>query len=119
MKEKRQSRVRRVAQWPGSAAGTKLEQGILMIPLDTYNNVGTVCWTMGLPQGCGHSNHTPSDVPCERGNHAWIQCLVLFYIPLWFCIAFASVAMMLIYAAVRNTEKRSHRYVGAQLNSVR
>lgn len=90
--------------------------GILMIPLNIYNYVGTVCWTMGLPQGCGHSNHTPSDVPCERGNHAWMFGLVFFYIPLWLCITFTSVAMALIYAAVRHTEKRSFRYVGAQLN---
>ena len=78
-----------------------------------------VCWTMGLPQGCGNSNHTPSEVPCERGAHAWIYGVALFYAPLWACIIFTTYAMIMIYKKVRETEKRNLRYAGARNQSRR
>lgn len=112
--------LKRIEKWIHAFIVTfALGTAIALIPLNTYNNVGAVCWTMGLPQGCGNSNHTPSDVPCERGNHAWIYGLALFYIPLWVCIAFTSVAMALIYFSVRETEKRNLRYAGARASSRR
>ena len=72
---------------------------------------------MGLPQGCGNSNHTPSDVPCERGDHAWIYGVALFYAPLWACIIFTTCAMIMIYKKVRETEKRNLRYAGSIVQS--
>jgi len=108
--------LRRLEPWlHGVVLTFAFGTGILMIPLGIYNHIGAVCWTMGLPQGCEHSNYNESDVPCERGNHAWIYGLALFYAPLWVCIIFTTVAMVMIYIKVRQTEERNLRYAGAQV----
>lgn len=39
---------------------------------EQYNHIGAVCWTNGYPAGCGDSTYFGSDVPCERGNWAWL-----------------------------------------------
>ncbi|KAL9189956.1 hypothetical protein ACHAXT_009631 [Thalassiosira profunda] len=64
--------------------------GLALIPLGMYNHIGSVCWVIGLPQGCGSSNYGSSSeasVPCERGDHAWLY-------------------------GVKATESRSNRYSG-------
>ena len=111
----REEQLRRIEPWLHAfvlifAFGT----GIILIPLNTYNHIGAVCWAEGLPQGCENSNYQPSDVPCERGNYAWIYGFALFYGPLWICMVFTTIAMVMIYHKVRETEKRSSRYIGAR-----
>ena len=110
----REERLQRLERWLHAfvlifAFGT----GILLIPLNVYNHIGAVCWVVGLPKGCENSNYQPSDVPCERGNDAWKYGFALFYVPLWVCIIFTTIAMIMIYRKVRETEKRSSRYAGS------
>ena len=75
------------------------------LPLTMYNRVDTVCWVVGKPADCGHSIATSinNDVPCERGDYAWIFGVFLFYLPLWVCVLLTIVAMSLIYRHVRET----------------
>jgi hypothetical protein len=93
--------------------------GLGLIPLKIYNHIGTVCWTIGKPQGCGNSSYQPSDVPCERGDWAWIYGIALFYGPLWLCIAFSILAMGLIYWEVRGVAQRNNRYLGNRASGIR
>jgi len=83
---------------------------IVLLPLGVYNNIGAVCWVMGLPHGCGNSNYQPGDEPCERGNFAWLYGVALFYAPLWCCIVFTTFAMVMIYRKVKRVEDRSSTY---------
>lgn len=79
-----------------------------------YNKVGTVCWVIGSPPDCGHSSSTPSDIPCDRGDHAWLFGISLFYGPLWICVLLTIIAMGAIYIQVRNTFRKSEQYSARQ-----
>jgi hypothetical protein len=72
--------------------------------------IAQVCWVIGEPAGCGSSTFQGSDVPCERGNHAWAWGVGLFYGPLWLCVIGCVVAMVMLYMEVRKTHRRSMRY---------
>lgn len=90
-----------------------------LIPLKIYNHIGTVCWIIGKPQGCGNSTFEFSDVPCERGDWAWAYGIALFYGPLWLCVAFSIGAMILIYMEVRGVAQRNRRYLGNRASGLR
>jgi hypothetical protein len=84
---------------------------ILLLPLHQYNEFGSICWVTGNPQECDHSNWKPNpDVPCHRGNHAWIYALSLFYVPLYTCMVICLACMLSIHLEVRNTVSRLNRY---------
>jgi uncharacterized membrane protein YgcG len=52
-----------------------------------YNHIGAVCWIQGSPSGCGNSSFKGSgEVPCDRGDWAWLYGMVMFYLLLWICI---------------------------------
>ena len=82
------------------------------LPLTMYNRIDTVCWVVGKPADCGHSIATSinEDVPCERGDYAWIFGVFLFYFPLWVCVLLTIIAMSLIYRHVRATFGRLKIY---------
>lgn len=55
--------------------------------ITSYYLVGSVCWVNGSPPQCGHSTFQENpDVPCERGDYAWLYGMMMFYAPLWCCI---------------------------------
>lgn len=83
---------------------------IALIPLEQYNHIGAVCWIIGDPRDCGNSSFQSSDVPCERGNHAWLYGLALFYGPLWVCICACVSSMVFIYQEVKKTHARIQRW---------
>jgi len=84
---------------------------IALLPLKQYNQIGQVCWIIGSPVDCGDSTHIRNpDVPCERGNHAWLYGVFTFYGPLWICVGCCLVCMYLVYLEVRETFKRVRRY---------
>ena len=83
---------------------------ILLLPLEQYNHIGAVCWIIGDPAECGNSSFQSSDVPCERGNHAWLYGVLLFYGPLWVCVLACSTCMGVICWEVKRTMKRLNRY---------
>lgn len=83
---------------------------ILGLPLTMYNEVKTVCWVIGSPDPCGHSSSIPSDIPCDRGDWAWLFGILLFYGPLWLCVILTIIAMLMIYVQVRRTLKRNEQY---------
>ena len=63
-----------------------------------------------MPPDCGNSSFQGSDIPCERGDHAWAWGLALFYGPLWICVIACCSSMILLYWEVRKTLRRSKRY---------
>ncbi len=75
-----------------------------------YNEVRAICWVIGSPSECGNSSSRPSDVPCDRGDWAWLFGILLFYGPLWICVLLTIIAMGMIYMQVRNTFKRNDQY---------
>ena len=82
-----------------------------LLPLKQYNQIGQVCWIIGYPSDCGDSTHIGNpDVPCERGDHAWLYGIFTFYGPLWICVACCLVCMLLVYLEVRKTVTRVRRY---------
>ena len=84
---------------------------IALLPLKQYNQIGQVCWIIGSPVDCGDSTHISNpDVPCQRGNHAWLYGVFAFYGPLWVCVGCCLVCMYLVYLEVRETFKRVRRY---------
>ena len=83
---------------------------ILLVPLEQYNHIGAVCWVIGDPQDCGDSSFQGSDVPCERGNHAWLYGLTLFYGPLWVCVILCVYSIIQVYLTVRTTMVRGLRH---------
>lgn len=80
------------------------------LPLTMYNQIQTVCWVIGSPSECGNSSSKQSDVPCDRGDWAWLFGIILFYGPLWICVLLTIVAMTVIYLQVRRTFSRNKRY---------
>ncbi len=82
----------------------------LLLPLEQYNHIGAVCWIIGDPAECGDSSFQSSDVPCERGNHAWLYGVLLFYGPLWVCVLACCICMAFICVEVKRTVKRLNRY---------
>ena len=83
---------------------------VLGLPLTMYNQVTSVCWVIGSPSECGNSNSTPSDIPCDRGDWAWLFGILLFYGPLWLCVLLTIIAMAMIYLQIRNTFQKSEHY---------
>ena len=83
-----------------------LGSAILLLPLEQYNPTGAVCWVMGNPPNCDE-NH---DEACQRGEHAWIYGLSLFYGPLWICVIACTASMGMIYLEVQTTFRRLQRY---------
>jgi hypothetical protein len=83
---------------------------IALLPLKQYNHVGAVCWVVGTPQGCGHSTNIPSDIPCKRGDYAYLYGLLLFYGPLWVCVLLCIFFMIIIFFEVKKTHERLSRY---------
>lgn len=83
---------------------------ILGLPLTMYNEVRTVCWVIGSPSECGHSSSIPSDIPCDRGDWAWLFGILLFYGPLWLCVLLTIISMVMIYVQVRRTLQRNEQY---------
>jgi hypothetical protein len=83
---------------------------IVLLPLKQYNHVGAVCWVVGTPQGCGHSTNIPSDIPCDRGDYAYLYGLLLFYGPLWVCVLLCIIFLTIIFFEVKKTHERLSRY---------
>lgn len=83
---------------------------IVGLPLTMYNEIRTVCWVIGSPSECGNSSSSPSDIPCDRGDWAWLFGIILFYGPLWVCVLLTIIAMVMIYVQVRRTLKRNEQY---------
>lgn len=94
---------------------------IILLPFGFYNQIGAVCWIIGDPPECGHSSYETSDIPCERGDHAYLYGLVLFYGPLWVCVICCISSMIAIYLEVRSTHRRLSRYSvsGRQISTLR
>mmetsp|Transcript_6866 Transcript_6866/g.13978 ORF Transcript_6866/g.13978 Transcript_6866/m.13978 type:complete len:556 (-) Transcript_6866:251-1918(-) len=91
---------------------------ILLLPLKQYNHIGAVCWVIGSPNGCDRSTNTPSDIPCDRGNYAYLYGSVLFYGPIWVCVVLCIICMIFIFSEVRATHRRLDRY-GRRIQSLR
>ncbi|CAB9513921.1 expressed unknown protein [Seminavis robusta] len=83
---------------------------VLLLLLGQYNHIQAVCWVIGDPPDCGNSGFQASDIPCERGDHAWAWGLALFYGPLWVCVVACCSSMVALCQEVKTTIRRSSRY---------
>ncbi|KAL7571637.1 hypothetical protein ACA910_011174 [Epithemia clementina (nom. ined.)] len=80
----------------------------LLLVMDQYNPIGAVCYAQGVPPLCGNSVYTPHpDVPCERGDWAWVYGMVFFYLPLWSCYMGIFYFNIMIYWQLRSTPEGS------------
>ena len=84
--------------------GYALLTSILMLLLEQYNHIGAVCWAQGSPPLCGNSVYNANpDIPCDRGDWAWVYGMVLFYIPVWICYVVIFFCNVSIYLKIRHT----------------
>jgi hypothetical protein len=90
--------------------GFSFGTAILFLPLGFYNPTGQVCWIIGDPIDCSGSSLHSTDVPCNRGYHAWIVGIATFYAPLWVCICLCIISMTVIYFHVKKIRRRMNRY---------
>lgn len=79
---------------------------ILGLPLTLYNNANLWCWIASYPPNCEDNSGNPGDVPCERGQGAWLFRWVIFYGPIWLMIGAVTVIMILLTRGVRTDEKK-------------
>ncbi|KAG7355032.1 hypothetical protein IV203_004388 [Nitzschia inconspicua] len=101
----------RIERWiHGFILSFTIGTSFLMLFLKQYNQIGAVCWIIGDPPDCGNSSYRPGDVPCERGNWAWIYGVALFYGPLWICVIACVVSMIILYHEVKQTLQRASLY---------
>lgn len=104
-------RLRKVEYWVhGFILLFAIGTSILLLPLKQYNHIGAVCWVIGDPKECKTSSFQDSDILCERGKHAWLYGIFLFYLPLWVCVIACCFSMGYIYMETRRTIGRMHRY---------
>jgi hypothetical protein len=82
---------------------------IILLTLDEYNHIGTVCWVQGSPPACGNSSFKASqeDISCDRGDRAWLYGMALFYGPLRLCIVLIMAFNANIYTKLQGTSEAS------------
>jgi hypothetical protein len=82
---------------------------ILLLILEKYNHIGTVCWIQGSPPSCGNSSFQASEdnIPCDRGDWAWLYGIAFFYVPLYLCIVLIMGFNASIYTKLRGSSEAS------------
>lgn len=80
--------------------------------LTLYNPATLWCWQNQYPVGCIESSQNVDGLTtCQRGDNALsIYRWAFFYAPLWCAIAFATVAMILVFWKVHVLEIKSQRF---------
>lgn len=78
-----------------------------LLGINMYNHIGAVCWVQGSPPSCDNSSFHPTDVPCDRGDWAWLYGMAMFYGPLWCCILAILVLNISIYMKLDDNEEAS------------
>lgn len=74
--------------WSFGTASYSLATGL-------FNNANLWCWIAPLPLDCKDTItygtvEDGNDKPCIRGDNVWVYRFGFYFIPLWFCIFFAS-----------------------------
>ncbi|KAL3790852.1 hypothetical protein HJC23_004482 [Cyclotella cryptica] len=93
------------------------------LPLTLYNNSQLWCWIAPYPVGCESfsGQHSP-DLPCERGNDAWLYRWLFYYGPLWTTIGIVTVLMIVLTLSIMKEEKDiimlRNRSIQARRNSL-
>lgn len=88
-----------------------LGTSIAGLPLTLYNNSNLWYWQNQYPIGCLELSQNDGVTTCERGDNALsIYQWAFFYAPLWCAIAFATVAMLLVFLKVHSLEVKSDRF---------
>ena len=76
------------------------------LPLTLYNNANLWCWIAPYPLNCEDSNGDPGEVPCERGQDAWLYRWLFFYIILWIIIVTVTVILVLLIRSAVSDERQ-------------
>ena len=76
------------------------------LPLTLYNNANLWCWIAPYPSNCEENNGDPGEVPCERGQDAWLYRWLFFYCILWIIIVTVTVIMVLLIRSAVSDERR-------------
>mmetsp|Transcript_16053 Transcript_16053/g.46084 ORF Transcript_16053/g.46084 Transcript_16053/m.46084 type:complete len:490 (-) Transcript_16053:1226-2695(-) len=78
--------------------------------LTLYNSANLWCWIASSPSGCVETVASPAgqDTTCVRGDNAnSIYRWAFYYIPLWFVIAFSTLAMLLTWSSLKEKGKQA------------
>ena len=62
------------------------------------------CSINAEPKGCIESYQGLGPTTCTRGDNAYVYRLAFSYAPIWTCIIFAAVSMIIIYNSIRVQE---------------
>lgn len=68
------------------------------------------CWINAEPKGCIQSYEGLGPTTCTRGDNAYIYRLAIYYAPIWTCIIFAAVSMIIIYNSIRAQEAIEEKF---------
>jgi hypothetical protein len=97
-----------VAIFVFSTSVALLESGI-------YNPINQICWINGSPTGCGNSSpHSHPDVPCNRGDHAYLYGVFFFYVFLWSIIFFMFYWNCSMHRTLVRTNSKDVRWATSQ-----
>mmetsp|Transcript_30894 Transcript_30894/g.55983 ORF Transcript_30894/g.55983 Transcript_30894/m.55983 type:complete len:333 (+) Transcript_30894:115-1113(+) len=78
---------------------------ILGLPLTLYNNANLWCWIAAYPSSCEDNSGDHGDVPCTRGQNAWLFRWLIFYGPIWLIILAVTGIMIMLTRSVKVEEK--------------
>ena len=87
----------------------------LVPSMSLYSTSTMWCWMNAEPKGCTQS-YQGGETTCTRGDNAYIYRLAFYYAPIWCCIIFATISMIIIYNAVRKQEANSKRFHANRFN---
>ena len=68
------------------------------------------CCINAKPKGCIQSYEGLGPTTCTRGDNAYIYRLAIYYAPIWTCIIFAAVSMIIIYNSIRAQEAIEEKF---------
>lgn len=88
----------------------------IMKQCNKHNKSTMWCWMNAEPKGCIQSYEGQGPTTCTRGDNAYVYRLALYYAPIWSCIVFATVSMVVVYNTVRVQEAKAKRFHANRFN---
>eukprot|EP00934_Nitzschia_sp_Nitz4_P008587 Nitzschia sp. Nitz4//scaffold215_size37433//18808//20649//NITZ4_007752-RA/size37433-augustus-gene-0.36-mRNA-1//-1//CDS//3329542154//8577//frame0 len=88
--------------------GTALSASVMKL----MNNANLWCWIAPLPVDCVNTlgKNGEAEPNCERGNNAWLYRWIYYLVPLWSCIFFATICLVMVYRYVSKLDHETVQY---------
>lgn len=99
--------------WVSLAVGFPISTGLVGILLDAYNPMSFGCWFAPLPLDCPYNDN----VPCVRGQHAFLYGWIFMGVPLLIMLAVISTYMYKIHRHVREVMNRAQSHMSRMPSS--